>query len=177
MQTSKLLGGDVRSDAELLRQQQKVKGASVRFSLKWVSSDVVVHALVSAILTGSTYVLMHFDAAAPAHEPSGVNQSVHLMTGMILGMLLVARVVVGSMRASEAAAQVVNFNKSCRSLAILSTFVTESLTIQAGAELEKRATSKFRYELVRLLNLSFYTYQLMLCATAQSQAQSMCAQH
>ena len=33
------------------------------------------------------------------------------------------------------------------------------------------------HELVRLLNLSFYTYQLMLCATAQSQAQSMCAQH
>jgi hypothetical protein len=45
---------------------------------------------------------------------------------------------------------------------MLSCNVSETLTISAGADLEKKATAKFRYELVRLLNLAFYSYTLML---------------
>jgi predicted membrane chloride channel (bestrophin family) len=154
-----LVTADLRSDDELQRQQAKVKSASVRFWLKWINADVIVHALMSAIVTGAIYVGIHF---MELHESPTISLAAHLVTGLVLGMLLVARVVVGSQRASEAAAQVVNFNKSCRTLAVLSTFVTETLTISAGAEREKGATSNFRYELVRLLNLSFYTYQLMI---------------
>ena len=36
------------------------------------------------------------------------------------------------------------------------------LTVSAGAEIEKKAVTRFRYELVRLLNLAFYCYTLML---------------
>jgi predicted membrane chloride channel (bestrophin family) len=158
MQTSAATG----ADADLERQQGKVRSASERFALQWISSDVVAHALVSSILTGFVYVGLHYDPAATDRGVSPINQQVHLVTGVVLGMLLVGRVVVGIGRASEAAAQVINFNKSCRTLAVLSTFVTETLTISAGAELEKRAASKFRYELVRLLNLAFYSHQLML---------------
>ena len=32
----------------------------------------------------------------------------------------------------------------------------------AGAEIEKKAVTKYRFELVRLLNLAFYCYSLML---------------
>ena len=45
---------------------------------------------------------------------------------------------------------------------MLSVSVGETLTISAAAEVEKKATSRFRYELVRLLNMSFFCYTLML---------------
>jgi hypothetical protein len=159
--TAHLDSADTRFDEDLQRQQAKVNAASGRNWLKWINTDVVVHALVAAIVTGGIYVgntLMSYKL----QESLTISLSVHLVTGVVLGMLLVARVVLGSQRKAEAAAQIVSFNKSCRTLAVLSTFVREGLTIAEGAEAEKAATSKFRYELVRLLNLSFYTYQLMI---------------
>lgn len=58
--------------------------------------------------------------------------------------------------------QVISFASGLRTVAMLSCNVSEKLTISAGADLEKKATAKFRYELVRLLNLAFYSYTLML---------------
>jgi hypothetical protein len=86
----------------------------------------------------------------------------HTLLGGVLGVLLVARIIMGLLRVQEAAAHVQTFNKTCRTIAVLSSFVGETLTVSAGAEIEKKATGKFRFELVRLLNLAFYSYQCML---------------
>jgi hypothetical protein len=77
-------------------------------------------------------------------------------------MLLVSRVVAGIVRIQEASTSVQTFGKACRSVAVLSSFVTETLTGSAGAEVEKGAITKFRFELVRLLNLAFNHYVQML---------------
>ncbi|EOD23248.1 hypothetical protein EMIHUDRAFT_444211 [Emiliania huxleyi CCMP1516] len=80
----------------------------------------------------------------------------------VLGVILVARIVNGSQQATSAAGSVIAFASTLRTVAMLSCNVSETLTINAGADHEKKATTKFRYELVRLLNLSFYCYTLML---------------
>ena len=86
---------------------------------------------------------------------------VHAADGILLGILLIARVVMGAYLVNAATSNVYKFT-ACRSLAVHSTSVTEPLTVAAGAEIEKKAVSKFRYELVRLLNLAFYCYSLTL---------------
>jgi len=52
--------------------------------------------------------------------------------------------------------QVIGFASILRTVAMLSSNVSETLTVSAGAELEKKATAKFRYELVMSLNISLY---------------------
>ena len=159
MQTLDAAATEVDKDLEL--QHAKLSSAAVRSMLKWINPDVVMHASFAALLTGAIYMLEHFlDAGGTHHIRMSIGA--HMLTGVVLGLLLVCRVVGGHNRASEAAAQVHAFNKCCRTLAVHATFVSETLTIPAGAEPEKRGVSTFRYELVRLLNLSFYCYQLML---------------
>ena len=45
------------------------------------------------------------------------------------------------MRVQEAASYVQDFNKNCRQMAVLSSFVNETLTVSAAAEVEKKATA------------------------------------
>ena len=113
---------------------------------------------MASLATGATYI---FVQTVIAYEPT-ISIVPHALTGLLLGILLVARVVMASLQATAAAQQVFAFANQLRSLAVLSTFVSETFTVAAGADLEKKATSHFRYELVRLLNLAFYCYALML---------------
>ena len=70
--------------------------------------------------------------------------------------------VMGLTRVQAASKCAQDFNKTCRQFAVLSTFVVETLTVSSGAQSEKKATAAFRYEAVRLLNLAYYSYQLMV---------------
>ena len=125
----------------------------------WVTVPMLFHASASTGLAAGVYMLhsvVAFDLS------SGAFLKGHMLLGVVLGMLLVSRVVMGMLRVHEAAAAVQEFNKNCRQMAVLSSFVTETLTISAGADIEKQAMGKFRFEMVRLLNLAFYSYQLMV---------------
>jgi hypothetical protein len=93
---------------------------------------------------------------------TGAFLSAHALLGTVLGVLLTVRVYLGLQRVATVAKAIQDFAKTCRQIAVLSTFVGETLTVSAGAEIEKNATTKFRYDLVRLLNLSYYSFQLML---------------
>jgi hypothetical protein len=86
----------------------------------------------------------------------------HVVIGIVLGFVLAGRIFIGSMRAYQAADCKSAFCKECRTVALLATTVSETLTISAGAEQEKKATAEFRHELVRYLNLSWYLYKAML---------------
>lgn len=118
--------------------------------------------MLVALLSGAVYTMSSAggsdgDAATPK-----LGTNFHMLTGTILGVLLVARLALGVQRVEAASTQVQSFNKACRSLAVMSSMVTETITISAGAEQEKNAVDHFRRELVRLLNLGFYCYQLSL---------------
>ena len=63
-------------------------------------------------------------------------------------MILVARIVNGSQQATSAAGSVIAFAFTLRTVAMLSCNVSETLTINAGADHEKKATTMFRDELV-----------------------------
>jgi hypothetical protein len=132
---------------------------AAKLSLAWVTSEMVCQTAGATLVSGAVYV-SHSYYKFPVTE--GISGNAHLLTGVILGILLVSRVVLGLNKMYEAAAQVQAFNRSCRTIAVLSTAVNEGITGSAGAEIEKKATSRFRFELVRLLNLAFYCYQLML---------------
>lgn len=127
--------------------------------LAWLSLDMLLQTAASTLLSATVY-LGHTYMEFPLSE--GVNGRPHMITGLILGMLLVARVVIGVTRKYEGVAQVMAFLKGCRTLAVLSCSVAETLTISAAAEVEKKAVQRFRYELGRQLNLAFYCYSLML---------------
>jgi predicted membrane chloride channel (bestrophin family) len=145
-------------DKDLKSKLDTITEASQKMMFSWINTSVLMHALVATACTAAFFVVSQF---VMEKEPV-IGGMAHMLTGSVLGLLLVARIVIGSMRTTEAGAMVVAFNKSCRTIAVLSTFVDETLTISAGAELEKKGVAKFRYELVRLLNLAFYCYQLML---------------
>jgi len=153
-----LESGTTMSDELLASQVSKVSSLSAKASLSWLSIEVLLQSVVASALSGCVYVGYHYiRGGAPA---IGIN--IHLVTGVVLGMLLVTRVSIGLSAVSEAVTKVQAFNKTCRTLAVLSSYVGETLTISAGAELEKKAVANFRYELVRLLNLAVFSYQLML---------------
>ena len=76
----------------------------------------------------------------------------HLVIGLLLGLLLVLRVVIGVIKAGEVMHLFSSYNKSLRTIAIFATYVNETLVASTGAELEKKSVAKFRYELDRLLN-------------------------
>ena len=75
---------------------------------------------------------------SPTAEASKASFFAHGVIGIVLGMLLVARVVLGSMRLSEAAANVTAFNKSLRTIAVLSNTVSDALTIFRRAPSSRR---------------------------------------
>ena len=159
MNGSLLQKGTSKSDTNLQEQVNKTSRLSSKVALSWVSPYVLTNTLLAMVVSGSIYVLNHL--ASNAGVPT-MGKNLHQITGTVLGFLLVARIVLGLNAVSEAAAKVQAFNKACRTLAVISSFVAETMTISAGAELEKKAVTKFRYELVRLLNLSVFTYHLML---------------
>lgn len=134
-------------------------GKAGRHLFAWLSMDVVLQTVASTLVSATVY-LAHSYYSFPLSD--GVTSTPHMLTGAVLGVLLVSRVVVGVMRKNEGVAQVANYAGICRSLAVLSCSVSETLTISAAAETENKAVKRFRYELVRLLNLSFYCYTLML---------------
>lgn len=154
----KLLQGTVVSDAKLATQVSKISHMSAKVSLSWLSLPVLLHAFLATLLSAVVFLGYHTIAGTPPL----IAIEIHRVTGFILGVLLVARICVGTAAVSDAAAKVQAFNKACRTLAVLSSYVGETLTISAGAEVEKKAVAKFRFELVRLLNLAVYTYHLML---------------
>ena len=127
--------------------------------LSWVSSQMICQTAIATLISGVVYV-GHSSWKFPITE--GVSGNAHLITGIILGFLLVARVALGVSLTHTAAAQVQAFAKSCRGTAVLSVCVNETLTLAAAGEIEAKAASRFRYELVRLLNLAFHCYTLML---------------
>lgn len=139
--------------------QSKVAGKVGQHFLAWISSDALLQTTASTLLAATVY-LGHSYYNFPLSE--GVTFTPHLLTGGILGLLLVARVFLSVMRKNEGLAQVAAFAGLCRSLAVLSCSVAETLTISAAGESENKAVKRFRYELVRLLNLCFYCYTLML---------------
>jgi len=158
MNGSLLEKGAVASDEALEETVGKVSKLSGKAALSWVSPDVLSHSLLAMVVSGTIYVPYHL---ASGGAPT-MGKTLHTITGVVLGFLLIARIVVGLYAVSDAAHKVQAFSKACRSLAVLTSFVGETLTISAGAELEKKAVAKFRYELVRLLNLAVFTYHCML---------------
>ena len=139
--------------------QSKLESASLRSAFHWVGGDTLVQTAIATAISFFVYT-GHSYLQFPITE--GVGAGAHQLTGVILGLLLVARVVMGVYLVHSAGVTVQAFHKCCRSIAVLSSTVSETLTVSAGAEIEKKAATKFRYELVRLLNLAFYCYQLML---------------
>ena len=154
-----LLDSIVLSDAGLAKAQEKMNAAASKVTLSWVSPEMAFHAAASTGLAAFVYI-SHSVIAFPVS--SGVFLTVHMLLGVVLGIMLVVRIVLGYNRTVEASKQVQDFNKSCRQLAVLATFVGETLTVSAGAEIEKKATQNFKYEVVRLLNMASYCFQLML---------------
>jgi len=154
-----LLDSVVLSDATLTRQATSVNVASSKLSLIWATPSMAMHVGLSTALAAVVYI-SHSSLGYPLS--TGAFLTGHTLLGTVLGILLSARVILGLSRVAAAAKAVQTFSKVCRQLAVLSTFVGETLTVSAGAEMEAKATSKFRYELVRLLNLSFYSFQMML---------------
>eukprot|EP00966_Prymnesium_polylepis_P074338 1725358-Prymnesium_polylepis.1 len=150
--------GTTMSDENLAKQVTKVSKLSDKASLSWVSVEVVLQSLVASAISGSVYTGYRMLETGP---PT-IGTVIHTVTGLVLGVLLVTRITIGLSAVSEAAATVQAFHKACRTLAVLTSYVGETLTISAGAELEKKAVANFRYELVRLLNLAVFSYQLML---------------
>jgi hypothetical protein len=154
-----LLGSVVLSDANLKKAQAKVEAAASKVSFSWITAEMVTHVILSTGLAAGVYVV-HSIIAYPLS--TGAFMKNHLLLGVVLGLLLVGRIILGTSRVQTVASHVQQFTKSCRQMAVLSTFVAETLTVSAGAEMEKKAIGKFRFELVRLLNMAFYCFTLML---------------
>jgi len=154
-----LLGSVILSDTGLKKAQAKVEAASSKVSFSWITGEMITHVILSTGLAAAVYVA-HSIVGYPLS--TGAFIKMHLLLGVVLGLLLVGRIILGTSRVSSVASTVQGFTKSCRQMAVLSTFVAETLTSAAGAETEKKAIGKFRFELVRLLNMAFYCFTLML---------------
>ena len=159
MSNGKLLDSVVLSDMSISEVKEKMSSKASKQSLSFVSVEMLCQSALATVIAAVVYI-SHSYVKFPVTE--GVLRVIHLLTGLILGILLTARIVLGVYMTMTATSYVYAFTKSCRSLAVLSTSVTETLTVSAGAEIEKKAVAKFRFELVRLLNLAFYCYSLML---------------
>jgi len=153
-------GSLLTKDGYALLESQKSDYLSSSLSMKFISLDVLAASLVGAILAGVVYLVEDLSPTVAAKAAEELQ--VHVVMGIILGFVLTSRIFIGSTRAYQAAACKQAFCKECRTVALLATTVTETLTISAGAEQEKQATSEFRLELVRYLNLSWYLFKAML---------------
>ena len=159
MSDGKLLDSVVLSDSAITETKLKMESKASKQYLSFISMDMICQSAVATGVAAAVYLgqpVLGFPLTA------AVARFVHLITGMLLGILLTARVIMGVYLTFTATSHVYGFTKACRSLAALSSSVSETLTVSAGAEIEKKAVAKFRYELVRLLNLSFHCYALML---------------
>jgi predicted membrane chloride channel (bestrophin family) len=139
-------------------EADKVARLSDRIIFRWITAEVISHSVTAVLLTGGVYLLDEYFA----NENPTVTIVPHTITGFVLGLLLVCRVVMGSNHAYEAGSLLTKFCRSLRTISLYSTYVTETDTISSGAELEKRGVADFRYDLVRLLNLAWAYYKAML---------------
>lgn len=153
-------GSLLAKDGYAALESQKSDKLAASLSFKFISLDVLAASLLAAIIAGAAYIVEELSPTMAAKAAQELE--VHVILGIILGFVLTGRVFIGSMRAYQAATCKSAFCKECRTVALLATTVTETLTISAGAEQEKMATSEFRLELVRYLNLSWYLYKAML---------------
>jgi len=161
MSNGKLLeAGTTKSDDAMIATVSKTQVLAGKASLSWVSTDVLVNSVLATAVSGTVYAGYHNFTGGAAPPIVGIN--IHLVTGFALGLLLVTRISLGMVAVKEAYASLQDFNKACRTLVVTSSHVAETLTISAGAELEKKAVANFRYELVRLLNLAVFSNHLML---------------
>jgi hypothetical protein len=157
--TAKLLDSVILSDSTLTLTKEKMSKKAKKHFLNFVSSEMMCQSAMSTAFAAFVYA-GHATFQFPV--TGDVLKMVHIVTGIILGILLTTRIVLGVHLTMTGTSHMYAFTKSCRTLAVLSTSVQETLTVSAGAEIEKKAISKFRIELVRLLNLAFYCYTLML---------------
>lgn len=148
-------------DPELQMQKGAITKMTSELSFKWISMEVLAHALLSTALSTMIFTLCSLNLEAD-REDLILTLSPHLLLGVILGFMLVGRVILGVQKAAEVMQLITAYNKSLRTIAIFSTYINETLTVAAGAELEKKAVANFRYELDRLLNLANFMYTLML---------------
>jgi len=155
----KLLDSVVLSDTVITSTKGKMSAKASKFYMSFVTADMLCQSAASTAFAGAVYIGHSYVKFPLTFD---VLRMVHLITGFILGLLLTSRVVMGVYLKWFATGRVYAFTKACRSLAVLSSCVSETLTVSAGAEIEKKAVSKFRFELVRLLNLGFYCYTLAL---------------
>jgi predicted membrane chloride channel (bestrophin family) len=147
------------SKSDFKAQKDKAFSMTAKAALSWVSPWVLLHSVAA---TGLAALVYAFYNAVFGSDPPIIGVDSHKVIGIVLGALLCVRISVGVHEVAVATQAIESFNKACRSMVVLSCHLTETLTIQAGAELEKKAVAKFRYELVRLLNLSIFSYHLML---------------
>jgi predicted membrane chloride channel (bestrophin family) len=155
----KLLDSVVLSDVTIETTQAKMSANAAKLYMSFMTPTMLCNSAMATAISGATYIT-HSYIKFPI--TGDVLRMVHLVTGVVLGMVLTARIVMGVYLTYTATSQVYAFTKACRSLAVLSSSVSETLTSSAGAEAEKKGVGKFRFELVRLLNLAFYCYSLML---------------
>lgn len=146
-------------DSELQNQVAAVSALTAKISFAWISSVVLFNSVLASVF--SCAVFTFYTSTVGSEEPT-ITTMPHMILGIVLGLLLVARVAVGTSKAAEVLSQILAFDKSLRTIAVFSTYVNETLTIASGAELEKKAVMNFRYELVRLLNLCKFCYNLDL---------------
>lgn len=139
----------------------KAEAMSEKIVFRWITFEVISHSIAATIVCGGIYVA---DEYYGADTPTATIVP-HQITGFVLGLLLLCRVVMGSVRAYTAGSLLTTFCKHCRTISLFSTYVTETLTVSAGAELEQKAVAAFRYDLVRLLNLAWLYYKAMLTDT------------
>ena len=132
-------------DPELVLQTSAINKLSRDLSLKWVSAEVIAHSVFASALCCAVFLLC---SQYITHEPV-VSAMPHLIIGMLLGLLLVLRVVIGVIKAGEVMHLIASYNKSLRTIAVFATYVNETLVASTGAELEKKSVAKFRYELDR----------------------------
>ncbi|KAJ1618309.1 hypothetical protein T492DRAFT_1093492 [Pavlovales sp. CCMP2436] len=108
-------------------------------------------AVVSAVI-GVVFNALFAEGAALSGAV--VNQLVHTVLAIVLGLFLVLRLAHAMYQYSVCKAAICNFYAAAATLAITASFVTEALTISAGAEHEKKGMSNFRTELARTLGFA-----------------------
>jgi len=152
-------GALLKIDDDLIAATAKVEKASDRIIFRWLSLEALGHTLLATLLAGAVNIAT---AGTDFNQSATITLLPHAVTGVVLGLMLTTRILLGSSRAFEAGALLPKFCQSCRTMAVLATHVSETLTIPAGAAMEKAATAGFRYELVRHLNLAWYLFKAML---------------
>ena len=97
-----LMDGVVASDATLEGKASSLSQRASKVSLSWLSMDALLHSwfdsCISTAVGACTYVTIN-TMGYPVL--TGIGPNAHLMAGLVLGMLLVARVVLGVVRVAS----------------------------------------------------------------------------